>query len=148
MTNEAFQSQMTRLVATFGKSHYSDERIRVFWKAVKDERGEWWADCVDHWIGHERQAPLMQQVQEALSREREKRSSQESREHSVTTWSPVWACNYCMDRGVYLARKNGMAALWGFRCHCSKGESDPRKFIPQFKQAHADDGFTFYEVGR
>ena len=65
-------------------------------------------------------------------------------------WKPFWSCNDCKGHGVWLAKNKHKpeSGVYAFRCACSRGENDARKQIPQFKQAHIDEGFYFYEHKR
>lgn len=82
MTFDQFQKHMSRLVEQFGKSVYSPSRVQLIWKSVKDFSDEWWETTVDQFIGYSRQPPLMAEIAEFTSRERERLWKAEKEEHS------------------------------------------------------------------
>lgn len=67
-----FKHQMNRLADTFGANQYKTERVQVIWKAVKDLSDAWLTKTVDYFVGYFRQAPLMQEFEEEISKERER----------------------------------------------------------------------------
>jgi hypothetical protein len=72
MNIQEFDLQVNRLKDCFGDRSYSDERVKVIWKEVKDLNGKWFSRVVDRFIGEERQAPLMPQFREEIAIERER----------------------------------------------------------------------------
>ncbi len=139
MTYDQYFEQMNRLVSQFGKGAYSTERSAVIWREVQHQSPEWWERTVNKFLGECRQAPLLPEIREALSRDRERGQSNVVPIGSAWTAPYVAKCDFCFDIGVYICRSKLRPGDWAFRCHCSKGTSDPRKAIPQFKQGHADE---------
>jgi hypothetical protein len=72
VTEQEFQTQMNRLAEAFGKQAYSTERVRLIWREVSALSAQWWAGVVDQLIGNCRQAPLLPEIREACSQERER----------------------------------------------------------------------------
>jgi hypothetical protein len=72
MTLVEFQNQMQRLIEQFGKNAYSQGRAELVWREVKDLQPRWWERTVDHLLGECRQAPLMPEFRDAISKERER----------------------------------------------------------------------------
>lgn len=82
MTEPEFQSNMMRLINQFGKAAYPAERSQIIWSTVRYLPGDWWRRSVDKWIGECRQAPLMPEIREEMSSERERDWSNEKRENA------------------------------------------------------------------
>lgn len=79
---EEFTEQMGRIASVFGKNAYADERIKLIWREVKDLSPEWMAKTADHFIGEERQAPLLPQFRLAIAEERERLWAIEKKKHA------------------------------------------------------------------
>jgi hypothetical protein len=146
VTEIEFSQQLNRLQETFGKSAYGTERVKLIWKEVKDLAPDWFASVVGGFIGTLRQAPLLPDISERASQERERLWRIEKDNKLVHDWTANPNCNLCRDNGIYLCLQNGNSGPYAFRCVCSAGISDPRKQIPQYKKCHADEGFTYYQV--
>lgn len=71
MTEQEFQTQMVRLSNCYGKAAYNNERSALIWKEVRDFPAHVFRTMVDNFIGNLRQAPLLPEVREAISRYRE-----------------------------------------------------------------------------
>lgn len=130
MTQAEFAAQMTRLVANFGKSAYSDERARLIWRAVEPLSAAWWTKTVDDFIAYARQAPLMDQIRERVAEERE-RIWGAHKKQAPKLWEPPRdaRCFACKDSGVVMAReKEGEVGVYVFKCGCSAGEADRRAY--------------------
>jgi len=145
MNHAEFQTHMVRLASTFGKAAYSDERIKLIFKAVERFSAAWWESAVDSMIAYSRQAPLMTEIGELISREREREWDKKKQDQPKPEWAPHWSCSDCKDRGVWLAKNKTLHGVYAFRCACNMGLSDPRKNIPLFKQDHINQGFYYYE---
>lgn len=72
MTEFHFQQEMQRLVETFGKAAFGSERAKILWREVGMYSNQWFTQVVDRFIGELRQAPLMPEFREAISKERER----------------------------------------------------------------------------
>jgi hypothetical protein len=72
MTHEVFSNHMNRLCTQFGKTAYSTERAALIWREVQHLDGAWWGKTVDRLLGECRQPPLLPEIREFISREREK----------------------------------------------------------------------------
>jgi len=81
MTQFEFDSQMVRLVKTFGKAAYADERCFILWQEVKDMPASWFIRTVNEFIGSYRQAPLLAEFREAVAKGREKVYEIQKRQH-------------------------------------------------------------------
>jgi hypothetical protein len=81
MSPGEFQHHMSRLANQF-KQAYGDERVSLILREVGTLSGEWWARTVDQFIGYCRQAPLMPEIAEAASRERERLRQIEKRQEA------------------------------------------------------------------
>lgn len=140
MRPEHFQAQMNRLAETFGGQHYKRERVELIWREIGSFHDSWLTRTIDRFIGELRQAPLVSEFRDAASQERERQretQKQQEKESVARDYRFSYACDYCKDNGVYVAIHNTEKSLYGFRCHCVRGEQDPRTQIPQFKAAHA-----------
>lgn len=112
MNQIEFQVQMSRLIDQFGKHSYGTERVALVWEEVKEFNPQWFKKTVDKFIGEFRNAPLMPDFREEISKERERlwhlekqRHSQDSREFWESSFLPEeekWICKTIRDR---LSRK-------------------------------------------
>lgn len=72
---------MQRLVSQFGSQFYSEERIKLFYNEVSSLDAASWRAIVDRFIAEFRHAPILPEIREAISLEREKRWATEKRQH-------------------------------------------------------------------
>lgn len=72
MNWDKFTKQIDRLAQTYGKNAYGEERVLLVWKEVKDLSDQWIEKVIDGFIGECRQAPLMTEFREQISKERER----------------------------------------------------------------------------
>lgn len=79
MNLNEFEKQMNRLTGTFGKAAYSEERVKLIWAAVRYSEPGWWASAVDELIGSSRTPPLMPEIRDAMTKERERSWAAEKR---------------------------------------------------------------------
>lgn len=146
MNQNEFNTQMNRLVSQFGKAAYGVERTTLIWREVRDLPPEWFAGVVDEFLGSSRQAPLIPEFRDVAASERERMRGREQQERLAEVWNLNPRCDYCRDNGVYVCvRTDGGAGFYGFRCHCERGSSDPRRAIPQLKADHAKQ-FVYFDI--
>jgi hypothetical protein len=121
---------MTRLTAAYGKSVYSEERAKLIWRAVESLSSAWWEKTVDEFIAYCRQAPLMDQIREKVSEERERIWGRQKHQMPKLWELPRDArCFACKDSGVVMARaKDGTPGFYTFKCGCPVGQSDRRAY--------------------
>jgi ribosomal protein S27E len=72
MTPQFFEQAMKRMVDNFGKAAYSQERVQLIWREVKDLDSGWFTRTIDSFIGDCRQAPLLPEFRNAVASERER----------------------------------------------------------------------------
>lgn len=65
MDLDHFRKQAARLRAQW-RSSYSDERLNLFWKCFKHEENEVFADAVTDLILNRRQAPMLEELTQAV----------------------------------------------------------------------------------
>lgn len=145
MTPQEFDRQIRRLSDTYGAQHFKQERLTILWRKVNSYSAAWLERTVDGLIAHHRQAPMISDFEESISVERE-RNWKNRKESPLSEWNRNPTCLMCKDTGVYLCSHPAKGGLWGFRCHCPKGESDPRTGIPPYKQSHKDEGFVWQDM--
>jgi hypothetical protein len=90
MNYEHFKAKVLLLSETFGATHYKTERHRVLWNVVKFCSDDFMTRAVDYFIGHYRQAPLVPEFQEAITRERERGWGEEKRENAKVFEDEPW----------------------------------------------------------
>jgi hypothetical protein len=83
MTDIDFNTQYQRLVKHFGKTAMSEEKAILIWREVREYDASWFGRVIDHMIGNLRQAPIMVDFREWISKERERRWDREKRMHEV-----------------------------------------------------------------
>lgn len=116
MTNAQFQTQISRLSETFGATHYKIERVSLLWREVQPFTIDWLTRVVDHFIGNNRQAPLLGEFREFISRERERlyQIKKQEYKHDAEDFMTQFVCSECNNEGVYEQEIYGMKVL--FRC--------------------------------
>lgn len=72
MTFAEFESEMRRLVGQFGRQTYGEERVALFFEAVRDLSPGWWKRTVDKFLGECRYPPLMTELRTEVAIERER----------------------------------------------------------------------------
>lgn len=144
MNEIQFQYQIRRLQEQFGNQNYSQERIKLIWREVKDIEPFWFEKTVDRFIGECRQAPLLPEFRDAIAVLRETHRPKQS--FGPANIETVSSCSNCKGNGIFVCGLKEASGLWAFRCHCSLGERDQRKLIPQFKREHLDQGFYYIDV--
>jgi hypothetical protein len=130
---EEFTRQMERLIANYGKTAYSDERIKLIWKEVNELDARRFETVVDRFIGEFRQPPLMHEFREELSHYREKNWHLEKEKHRVESERAIKAvfdgqfiesiCKDITDRlegkvsdEIFTDFVRGIGKLAGVRC--------------------------------
>lgn len=139
MTKDQFMLQASRLLENFGSSSIGKERLRMFFREVENLSPEWWTNVVDRWIGELRSAPMLPDVRELANVERERLRQIEKAKESQNPLPASPACSYCQDVGVFNCSRKGHEGLWSFRCHCERGQRDPRKALPFFTDNHSQE---------
>lgn len=61
MTARKFAEQLDRLKSTYGERNYPAERVAILHNAVKSQSDEWLESAVTHFIGNNRQAPMLKE---------------------------------------------------------------------------------------
>lgn len=147
MSPQEFGAQIDRLKRTFGDRAYPEERNRLIYREVKDFDRRWLESVVDGLIANCRQAPILADFAQVISAEKE-RVWKKTRDAGESAWveRTSWACAYCCDSGVFLARKDSEPGPSAFRCHCERGGEDSRRAIPQFKSDHSREGFYWVDI--
>lgn len=72
MNRTHFEREMNRLVDTYGSKSYPETRVNLIWREVKDFPDHWMTRTVDSFIKYQRQAPMMSEFNEEMSKERER----------------------------------------------------------------------------
>jgi hypothetical protein len=145
MDQAEFQTQIDRLAATYGKTHFGHERLALLWRKVKFFTGDWLRGAVDHLISSCRQAPLPSDFDELISVERSREWKAEKGDARFEI-NANYSCSFCKDTGAYTCTNSARPGVWAFRCHCQKGLADPRTNIPQYTQTHREQGFRYREM--
>lgn len=108
-----FNNQMNRLISTFGKNAYGDERLQLIWREVKDHSYPWFIDAIDDFIGNHRLPPLMSDFSNKIADERERLWRIEKRQHAEEstalgtfwgTFTDIQIKNTCEDIRAMIMR--------------------------------------------
>lgn len=93
MSPANFHEQIKRLKATFGESHYPEERVNLIWKFVEHEPIEWFKRACDFFISESRTSPLLPQFRENLYSNRPRKEKERSAEvkHHKSRLGPEFA---------------------------------------------------------
>lgn len=81
MTLVEFRTQLQRLTSQFGQTNYSEERVRLIFQEVSSLEVGQWKNIVDRLIAESRFPPLLPDIREAMSLEREKKWRHEKAQH-------------------------------------------------------------------
>lgn len=115
MTEEQFNTQMTRLAGVFGKSHYqNDQRMEMIWQTVKSLEYFDFISVVDSMIGNMRKAPLPIDFAEAIKSKR--RYSPEQNNPNLQF------CEMCKGLGFLRAMQIDGDVETLVNCTCSVGK--------------------------
>jgi len=90
MNHGEFSMQMSRLVANFGDRNYSDERIKLFWREAEPLDITMWKRIVEKFIAECRYAPLLPELREAISVEREYQHEVNKRKYRQEAEEFMW----------------------------------------------------------
>lgn len=71
MTQAEFEKPLGELTKQW-PNVYSTARVSLIWREVKDLDGAWWSKTVDYFVGYLRQPPLMPEILDQVSAERER----------------------------------------------------------------------------
>lgn len=139
MNSIEFNEQIARLSEAYGKNHYGSERTRVIGLAVRYLPDGAFTRIVDELIACERQAPLLPQILDVISKRRETQADRQQ-ERKKTFWErDTYACSKCRDCGVLVAMNLNDKQIYGFRCDCESGQLDPRKALPMWGEKWVAD---------
>lgn len=81
MTFEQFLSSFNQLVEQFGKNQYSPGRVKLIYQEVANLPESSWARICQTLLGECRMAPLLPEIREHASRERERLAQMQKVEH-------------------------------------------------------------------
>lgn len=118
---------MERLINTFGKNAYGEERTKLIWREVKGFSFYWWQKTTDHLILECRQAPLLEQFGPLIAEERERLWKIQKKIKQKEPWGENHKCNLCRDIGT-LAMPDENGILYAYRCYCPSGREREEKF--------------------
>ncbi len=103
MSPDHFRSQINRLTETFGKAHYSTERVKLIWLETCSMHPEDFTAVVTELIGCEKFAPLLPSFREAASRIRELRWGNEKRQAEKDAVD-IWKGTYHTDEVKWICK--------------------------------------------
>ena len=84
MTYQEFKIQMDRMIQTFGKPSYNEERMKLIWQEVKDFEVSWFDLLCSKLIGENKFAPLIPEFRDACIDERERIHNSEKQKNART----------------------------------------------------------------
>lgn len=147
MNPNHFDREVDRLSKRFTGKVYGDEFAKLLWRECQSLSDTWLTKTVDEFIGSCRQPPLMPEFREQIAVERDKAWAKQKHVAPGFDWNKFASCDTCWDNGVYLCTKPAGEdrSYYTFRCHCAKGQRDPRSNIPQFTIEHAKE-FVWLDV--
>lgn len=147
MTQAEFSPHMGRLIEQFGKGAYSQARVEIIWRSVRDMDAHWWSMQVDRFLGECRQAPLVPEIRDAVLLERNRawqaKKQQGLREEGQgAKVLELVRCRACRDLGYVRATlRANPVGCYAFRCTCDAGRASQLNF-PPFADVRDED----YEV--
>lgn len=72
MSWDRFCDHVERLRGTYGKAAYGDDRVKLIWREVMQFSDKWFEGIIDELIGVSKYAPLLPEIREFASKERER----------------------------------------------------------------------------
>jgi hypothetical protein len=133
-----FRKELERLISTYGKAYYSDERVKLIWKEVGMLPASSFESIVEHLISESRQAPLIPEIRERAARAREFLWKEQKAEQSNVIEFNSMLCIQCGGIGVVLARrKESLNNGYAFKCNCANGSRYPAKY-PTWNESIAE----------
>lgn len=96
MEQAEFQTQVKRLQNQFGQTAYSTERCKVVWEEVKNLSAAQFARIVDRCLGEFRQPPLLPELREMISKERERAAQARKQTHAQDS-ADFWSSKFHTD---------------------------------------------------
>lgn len=127
MTQVEFDTQVKRLVDTYGEKAFPAERVRIMWGHVSGYDRDWFRRLCDKLIASCRQAPVYADYAEDVNHERDRIWTAQKHSRKVVEMRD-WACSTCHGLGAVLARKIDGGAAYAFKCSCGAGKADRRAF--------------------
>lgn len=143
MTRNEFDESMVPLRTVYGDKAYPEERVVNFYEAYKNVRFDVWVKTIQFAINTHRQAPLLNELDEALNKISDNLSVKNSRRLTMDDFS---ACDRCEQAGWFYINtiKPDIAAgrvLKGVAaCSCDRGKFLTRanKLIPWESYQHKE----------
>jgi hypothetical protein len=117
MIHSNFQFQIERLINTFGKGKFHDERIALIWDDVNTLDDVWFAKLVDGFLKTMHQAPLPIDF-EMAARDARSRRGLASKMPEIHELNLPITCLECSDSGIRFSENNYVS-----RCSCSAGKA-------------------------
>jgi hypothetical protein len=117
MNLEEFQTQMSRLHATFGEKAYSNERTKLIYNALVKLSAKQFASIITHFLISFKTAPLPKDIIEAGMREYYRNVGIDDK-----FVRPENECHWCGDSGVNTLKKKIGGQKAFIRCHCEIGQ--------------------------
>lgn len=134
MIDFEFQNQMQRLTGTFGKNHFSDERMALIWRTVKELNKRQFENIVDHFLASFRQAPLPADFLKAYYEERRAAMTQQTTfQGSAQAEEKPLDCLECAETGFCFVKDETIQAPILMRCSCQMGANAVASHIPQWR---------------
>lgn len=62
MEKKTFESQITRMIQTWGERHYPTERVTLYWRALQNVFDQDFIEATDLLIGNHRTAPMHEDI--------------------------------------------------------------------------------------
>lgn len=124
MTEKTFMTQMQRLADCFGAKYYIEDRRRLIWKRVQDLSDEWMVRTIDGFVGYSRQAPLLAEFEEQVSKETDRLWELQKRQPmapAVTPGADGFVCSECDNRGIIFGPQLPLEVLG--KCRCKYGRA-------------------------
>jgi len=126
-----FETQIQRLVSTYGKAQYSEERVKIIWREVQSLSEADFSNIIEKMISECRQAPLIQEIKDYSAQAKIVQFNKKSNH----TLSGQGGCSTCKGTGTVLVRRLDDLTPWAFRCDCEAAKLRNFKY-PQWANAH------------
>jgi hypothetical protein len=125
MTEEEFNEQVKRLMATYGEKAFPAERFRMFWKKFKYTHVDHFEMAIDTFIADSHQPPTLTKLQEHINTAKKvipKPDEWDETRKKLAEMEREGRCRKCFGTGVIMATHREKKYQACFLCLCPAGD--------------------------
>ena len=139
-----FETQMARLIATYGGDRYPKERVQAIWRQVQRLHERVFAAAVERLIAEDTHAPMVPRILEMVRAV----EAVADRRGAFKAGDAKFTCRQCGGSGWVLTTKRGPFPQpeVSFRCSCSAGAKIPAALSAEWGPQHEETYRPFWEA--